>query len=404
MPRTINKLVTKLNSEKAKVLDLKIRQQERMEQRLQKMHELEEVAKSQQDIEAKERVLKRLEEQKERRSQEREDRLKAQKEWVKKRRELGSSSISFTIQSLEDHKEVLKQKRMNTQAIDHREFAAFEKEYLEKRKLFVEQKKKEKMEYYNNLGIHMNAPLEYPLSTKWNEIKEREQQEQKLKELEDERIRNTKDKQSSYAKLVKQMHWPKVSDIKRKEITERINKLNEDPTRNKSKALTTRHNKSMVSHTSNSILTNRVETTPALLSPIKQYYRYQPKRKPRNHQLLDNEVRKRVKQSTTIVRKPAIDYLKEIRLKRELETDNDDPKTHRLSDWRTLNKSNKYDEKTKLQMIKDKAITMDMKIQFKEQVIKHKGLPLDETSHVNNMIMDSIEAKLAILNTINNSK
>ena len=70
---------------------------------------------------------------------------------------------------------------------------------------------KERFEYYNNIGIHINAPLEYPLSKKWDVISQREQQEKHMKELEEEKIRLKLEKRTNYSKIVKETHWPKIS-------------------------------------------------------------------------------------------------------------------------------------------------------------------------------------------------
>lgn len=85
--------------------------------------------------------------------------------------------------------------------------------------------------------------LEIPPSNKWQEIQEREMEEQKLKEMQEIDIRDRIDKRLQYAKEVKKEHWPTISIKKRQEIEKR--KMN--VTRNSSKPLTSRVSNSMIS-------------------------------------------------------------------------------------------------------------------------------------------------------------
>lgn len=109
---------------------------------------MNELLKSQQQIEMKQRVSKRLEEIREKRVKEKEDREKSISTWLKnspkripKEIKSYSDGTSISIKSLERRKDMLKRKREHLQTIDHHDFIAFEKEYLEKRKMFEEQKK-----------------------------------------------------------------------------------------------------------------------------------------------------------------------------------------------------------------------------------------------------------------------
>lgn len=63
--------------------------------------------------------------------------------------------------------------------------------------------------------------LEIHPSSKWQEIQEREMEEQKLKEMQEVELRDRIDRRLQYAKDIKKEHWPTVSIRKRQEIEKR---------------------------------------------------------------------------------------------------------------------------------------------------------------------------------------
>jgi len=269
--------------------------------------------------------------------------------------------------------------------------------------MLEERKRKEKIEYYNNLGIRMNASLDYPASIKWSEIEEREREQQKIKELQEEEIRRKSEKRRSYAKVVRELHWPKISDKNKKELSERIMKLNIKHTRNGSKAMTSRKSNSIFSYSqTDPSITGPSESKHKMSkTPMKRYYRYRHKKsKQGRNNLISNNFTQRV--GTTIEEKIEYkDYLKDMRIKREEESINSDNYYNPATDWRSLNKNTKYDERTKLDIIKEKSKNIDRKVYLKEHLLHNTGSPLDNANEVNRMLMDSIEAKLTILHTLN---
>lgn len=96
----------------------------------------------------------------------------------------------------------------------------FEKDYQEKKRLKIEQKRIEREKYYTELGQGV-----YDTDKFKNRFQEKYQDELRMKKAEEERqveeINKKHDKMLSYAKIVKEMHWPEVSEKKKKELKEK---------------------------------------------------------------------------------------------------------------------------------------------------------------------------------------
>jgi len=89
-----------------------------------------------------------------------------------------------------------------------------------------------------------------------------------------------------------------------------------------------------------------------------------------------------------------------MRIQREEDSSQQDHYVNPMYDWRSLNKTSRYDERTKMDLIKLKSKHMDDVIKFKEKQINYSAMPIEETNKVNYMLVDSIEAKLAILDKL----
>lgn len=95
------------------------------------------------------------------------------------------------------------------------------------------------------------------------------------------------------------------------------------------------------------------------------------------------------------------DYLRDMRVQRELEQSSTENYTRPVNDWRSLINTSKYDDKTKVDLLKMKSSQMDEKFKMKEQSFNHANAPFIDTSELNSLLVDSIEAKLTVLRTLN---
>ena len=111
---------------------------------------------------------------------------------------------------------------------------------MERKKYMAEQKRKEREEYYHRLGINPDDSLQIPASSKWKEIQEREQEEQKLREFFDGEVKDRARRKLEYSKIVKKDYWPEVSEKKKQELQDIKQKLTTVSVRRNSKVLTSR--------------------------------------------------------------------------------------------------------------------------------------------------------------------
>lgn len=142
-------------------------------------------------------------------------------------------------------KENLKQIRDHLKPIDGREILSFEKEYLERKKLYEIKREKDKKTYI------IPASQKYvAMSTKWKEIAQREKFEEELKQIKEEETRENIVRRINYGKAVKKMHWPEISERKRKELLDRKIKLatKNARKRNSTKPPTSRKSDSLALH------------------------------------------------------------------------------------------------------------------------------------------------------------
>lgn len=95
------------------------------------------------------------------------------------------------------------------------------------------------------------------------------------------------------------------------------------------------------------------------------------------------------------------DYLRDLRVQRELEQSSTENYAKPVNDWRSLVNTNKYDDKTKVELIKMKSSQIDQKFKMKEQSFNYANAAFIDTDELNNLLVDSIEAKLTVLRKLN---
>ena len=184
--------------------------------------------------------------------------------------------------------------------------------------------------------------------------------------------------------------------------------LSHAQTRNRTKALTSRKSDSLFTNNSQNVVKNNTENNNesniVSKTPMKRYYRYRPNRlKIKKKAETESSVKSSITRSIADIQKyPPTDYLRDMRIQRESDSRNKVRKQN-VSEWRSIKMSNRYDNRTKLAMIKETSQMIDQKVRLKEKILKSNGQPLDETNEVNKMIVDSIEAKLSILNDLNST-
>ena len=156
-------------------------------------------------------------------------------------------------------------------------------------------------------------------------------------------------KRIEYDKLVKDLHWPNISEKKQQEMIDIKMKLNVRRARNSVKEFDSRKNTSMLNDGKN-INNPNSDILPTNKSHISSYHRYKPKRKNISNKI--KHERANINQSQRIgttfkTEKKPKDYLRELRTRRE---EYDDPELYMnpFYDWRSVSKTSKFDKATKV--------------------------------------------------------
>lgn len=105
--------------------------------------------------------------------------------------------------------------------------------------------------------------------------------------------------------------------------------------------------------------------------------------------------------STLEPKKEYKDYLRQQRLQREEDSSSNSQYINPTIDWRSVNQTKRYDDRTKVDLIKLKSHQIDEILKMKEKSFNYSNAPIEDTYEINNMLVNSIEAKLTVLNKLN---
>lgn len=374
--------VSKLNEDKKKHKQKlsKIRKKE-----LEKHQKLETDRK-----ENEEKIAEKVREEKERRQAEYQERMEKDK-LVKQKREEEFKKYKAKVKTnkngymheklekeyqekvlmpeLEKKKQVLKEKREFFRPIDHKEIDEHQKQYEENFKIKLEQKKMEREKWYDDIGVGKYDPNKYQTKVLAKVIEETKgEEEHKLQEIEDRKRKA--EKMNNYARIVKEMHWPEVSERKREEA-ENIKKLLEE--RNKRRSAPPKNRNQKPDSGSDN------DRPKAIKKPSWNFHNpLIPKPKPKREAII-------------------VDYLKEARVKRE---NQDGSSRHETgSDWKRI-KDQDIDDKTKIELLKARTKLIEENAERKEKMNKYGGGTVEDNVDINDMLIDAIEMKLSILDQI----
>ncbi|CAI2387569.1 unnamed protein product [Moneuplotes crassus] len=403
-----NKLMSKLKQKKLELSQLRTKRLQNQQTRLQKEIKRQEQMEKKKKDEMQKSILSKLDEMQRKRSHEREERLRMTKEWEIKHRDMVSENLLYKKISKKDDKLLnrdlsfdrleSKSTMQRHQPLDHDELKVFEKDYLKRKKSNIKARKKTRLLELKNID-----KLDLPTSKKWMEVKKREEREKKHAEEKAKEAFNLALKKLRYSKEVKASYWPEVSKTKRQEI------LN----RNFEHALkTTRNGKAegldLSSDNQNKAGINNYIVKTARRLGERQNISNLPSFQ--NDKLVNLKKKSLLKNNATRTEKDRShaksvgernipkDYLKMMRDKNK-----DNPSTRNLAserhikDWKkSMNKKN-YDDFTKVEMMKMKSKQIDQVYKMKEESYRNDHVSFDQAHELNNILVNSIEAKLSAL-------
>lgn len=271
---------------------------------------------------------------------------------------------------LEKKKNELKEKREFYKPINRAEIDEFQKKYEENYKKKLEEKRQVREQWYDEMGVgkHDVDALKSKVYEKVVE-EERHHVDPFAKEKEDKRKKA--EKMNNYARIVKEMHVPEVSERKKREL-EQVKKLMSQRNQRRSAPPNQRHSIPKANETNMGSEAGNRPNWKQFHNPLI------PKPKPKREPIV-------------------VDYLQEARAKRE-ETDSK-TKHSTAMDWDAI-KDDKIDDKTKIELLKARTRLIEENAKRKEQMNKVNGNSVEDNVDINDMLIDAIEMKLSILDQI----
>lgn len=275
---------------------------------------------------------------------------------------------------LERKKLELKEKRDFFKPIDRKEIDEFQKKYEENFKKKLEEKRREREKWYNDIGQGDYDPNRYKTKV-YDKVMQEEKgtEESKFNQIQEKKRKA--EKMNNYARIVKEMHWPQVSSKKKEEV-QRIKQLLDQKNKRRSAP---NKNRSVDPYRSGAASDS--DTRSMIKRPDWNKFhnplvpRPMPKKEP-------------------IVK----DYLREIRVKRQ-EDDSGRKNTTQHMNWDSIKDQN-LDDKTKIELLKARTKLIEENAQRKEEMNKVHGSSVEENVDINDMLIDAIEMKLSILDQI----
>lgn len=327
--------------------------------------------------EKKQKLQERIEKHQEMMEKEKEARAKRESNWKKfKVQEKKSKRLHEEIEErykehilmpeLEKKKKELEDIRQFHKPIKREDLDEHEKNYLEKIKIEREKQRMKREKWYSDIGYGVFDENRYKTKFYEKALEEEKKKDVKERVLSQNRKRK-QEKMNNYAKIVKEMHWPEVSERKRQELNELKEKIeHSNKPKFSSPNLRSRYNSSE--------------------SPEREKILKKPNWKKFHNPMVPPPQPKR---------EPVqIDWLGDRRKRRS-----DDEKTqmNQSQAWRSIADNKDLDENTRAHLLKTKARLLEENAQRKEQMNKVAGATMEGTVEVNEMLIDAIESKLSLL-------
>lgn len=321
----------------------------------------------------------------EKKEKERQEKVMREEEWKKFRQKQKHNKYmhekleenynqNVLMPELEKKKNELKEKRDFYKPIDHREIDEFQKKYEENYKMKLEEKRQQREQWYSDIGQDQYDPNKYKTKV-LEKVIQHEKGTEELKHREEDEKRRKADKMNNYSRIVKEMHWPQVSNRKKREI-ESIKTLLNQRNQRRSAPPNKRHS---IPRASDHGMGSDTESRGPLKRPNWKFHNPMvPKPKPKKEPVI-------------------VDYLRDLRVKRE---ENDTQRKQQTGvDWDTLKDQN-IDDKTKIELLKARTRLIEENAQRREQMNKVNGSTVEDNVDINDMLIDAIEMKLSILDQI----
>ena len=214
---------------------------------------------------------------------------------------------------------------------------------------------------------------------------------------------------NAYAKMIKELHWPTISTEKKKQIVEIKQKLRESRKRNNKSS-------SPVVYTSFAKLKEGISKDEELESGDEKHNksrlkvnsksrnRLKPLHKVKWGKSMYTEEQEKLKRKEMKIEYK--NYLKEFSHKRPIhqntnESEDENEAFTPYYDWKGINENKAIDDVSKVLLLKEKANMLQERSELKQKLLNEGAINPEKANVANNYLIASIEAKLAILNKLN---
>lgn len=211
--------------------------------------------------------------------------------------------------------------------------------------------------------------VNYLIINKCKEILEREKLEKLEKNNKSILLKEKLNKMNSYGKMVKEIYWPPISELKKKEMILLKNKLSKRESRNKNHSISPINLPPFVKL--NEGMTNKEEDgqKPGHTSRLKN--KLQPSTKKKCGKSLYSIEKEKVPKEEKIQYK---NYLMEFKRKNILNQSLDESEDENEAftpywDWKTIDKDSGIDEESKVVLLKEKAHMLQERSELKEKML-----------------------------------
>ena len=326
----------------------------------------------------KERLMKRIDKHKEMMEKNKADKEQHESNWkaFKKTEKKGMRlheeiedryNKQILMPELEKKKKDLENIRQFYKPIKREELDEHEKEYQENINIENEKQRMRREKWYSDIGYGVYDENKYKTKFYEKAIVEEKKKEVK-KRVASQNKKRKQEKMNNYAKIVKEMHWPQVSEKKKQEIEQlKYQAEHSHKPKFRSPEIRSRYNDSDDSQ----------ERRDSVKKPDWKKFH--------NNMIPQPEHKKQPVH---------VDWLADRRKKRQ-----DDDSTHlnQSQAWRSIADNKDLDDNAKAQLLKTKARLLEENAQRKEQMNKIAGATMEGTVEVNEMLIDAIESKLSLL-------
>jgi hypothetical protein len=252
----------------------------------------------------------------------------------------------------------------------------------------------------------LGGGLPYKTKLPYNKLGKRILEQEKFDKIEEkqkqERVKDRVRKMNAYAQMAKELHWPAVSAQKHLEMEKIKRDLTQSSQKKQQISTTPVVYSSFVNLKKGIQKDTYLNMAPSIDESYSRNARHAVSRTKWGKSMYSEE--KERAERKIYEKKEYKNYLQEFMSKRSLNSTNGvnhkEP-FHPYYDWKPLKKDSKLDDISKVTLMKERAHMLQNRSEQKERLVKSGAADPEDTFEVSNYLIGAIQAKIEILNTLN---